>query len=227
MITRRCFIALSSLLAIPSTALAQSATGNGERTSPRPKVLLVPLGSGLSDGEVAFVKSSLLAFYDFELLDGQRFSMPKGAYYAPRKRHRAEKLLDYLDELAPSSITRVVGITASDISTTKGSLYDFGILGLATIDGRACVLSSFRCARGTRTREQALHRFGKVAVHEVGHTLGLMHCPTVGCLMEDARGSVLTADREYDLCSDCRARLEATGRAARTSPVIPWPKPRA
>jgi archaemetzincin len=171
------------------------------------------------------VKSCLLAFYDFELIDGQRFAMPKSAYYAPRQRHRAEKLLDYLDELAPKSMARIVGITASDISTTKGSTYDFGILGLATIDGRACVLSSFRCARGTRTREQALHRFGKVAVHEIGHTLGLRHCPNVGCLMEDAKGSVFTTDREYDLCADCRKQLEVSGRAARMRPTIPWPKP--
>jgi archaemetzincin len=116
-------------------------------------------------------------------------------------------------------------LTAVDISTTKGSIFDWGILGLATLDGRVGVLSSFRCGRGTKTANQALVRFGKTAVHELGHTLGLDHCPVTSCLMEDGKGTVFTTDREYDLCPNCRRRLESIGRTARNNPTIPWPRP--
>jgi len=62
-------------------------------------------------------------------------------------------------------------------------------------------------------------------VHEIGHTLGLQHCPNVGCLMEDAEGKVATCDREYDLCAECRARLAANGHALERPRAIPWPRP--
>jgi archaemetzincin len=98
-------------------------------------------------------------------------------------------------------------------------------MGLATIDGTACVLSSFRCRRGAKNAEHALVRFAKTAVHELGHTFGLPHCPTPSCLMEDGKGSVFTTDREYDLCATSRARLVSAGYALADGREIPWPKP--
>ena len=67
----------------------------------------------------------------------------------------------------------------------------------------------------------ARQRLAKVAVHEAGHTLGLEHCPTRGCLMEDAEGQVATCDREYDFCraaAGCSPRLVGRSRPRRGSP---------
>lgn len=235
LLTRRAWLTLSTLLALeglvhaapeaPAKGSDQPRTETSATTAPSPRVLLVPLGSQLTDEELDVVEQSLLAFYDFEVTRLGRQELPQAAYYRPRQRYRAEKLLSYLDTIAAPSYARVVGLTGVDISTTKGQVHDWGILGLATLDGRLAVLSTHRCGRGTRTAEQRRIRFGKVAVHEVGHTLGLAHCPTVGCLMEDAKGSVMTTDREYDLCTRCRAELARLGRSARAAPAIPWPKP--
>ncbi len=120
---------------------------------------------------------------------------------------------------------RILGLTAVDISTTKEPYERWGILGLATLDGGACVLSSFRCKRGAKNAEHARIRLGKTAVHEIGHTFGLPHCKSYGCLMEDAGGKVATTDREYDLCPKCRQRLIASGYELGDASQIPWPKP--
>ena len=188
-----------------------------------------PLGQELPDADVALVRQALVGFYRLEVKLLPRVDLPARAYYKPRKRYRAEKLLTFIESRLPADGYRILGLTGVDISTTKGGYRDWGILGLATIDGAACVISSHRCrvhsgaVAARRSKERI--RLAKVAVHEIGHTLGLEHCPVRGCLMEDARGKVAICDREYDICRTCRARLRRARRAIPEQPEIPWPRP--
>ena len=207
------------LLGLGALGVAPPAWGTPRR------FYIQPLGKALPDVSVALVEQALRAFYGFEVKRLPRVALPPSAYYRPRHRYRAEKLLPFLEEQRPADGYRILGLTGVDISTTKGKYADWGILGLATLDGGACVLSSFRCKRKAKGKAHARIRLAKVAVHEIGHTLGLPHCPTVGCLMEDAQGTVLTTDREYTLCPRCRQRLARAGYALPADPQIPWPKP--
>ena len=189
-------------------------------------IYLQPLGRALPAADVALVKKALVAFYALPVKLLPRVPLPAKAYYPPRRRYRAERLLHFLKTRLPADGDRILGLTAVDISTTKGRYRDWGILGLATLEGRVCVISSFRARKKARSPLHARIRLAKVAVHEVGHTLGLEHCPRRGCLMEDARGKVATSDREYDICQRCRAKLRAWRRPIPAKPEIPWPRPR-
>jgi len=182
-------------------------------------VVVQPLGPG-SMTPAGSVGSSLAALYDVDVRVAKVEPLPAAAFYAARGRYRAEKLLERLTVLHASAF-RVLGVTAIDISTTKGDVFDWGVLGLASVDGRACVLSSFRCRRSARDSRHATERLGKTAVHELGHTFGLEHCPTRGCLMHEGEGTVLTTDAERDLCSACRGKLAARG-FLRASAQSPW-----
>jgi len=181
--------------------------------------VIQPLGPG-SATSAALVGRALSAFYDVNVGVAKVEPLPPFAFYAARGRYRAEKLLDHL-AARHEDASRVLGVTAADISTTKGNVADWGILGLASIDGRACVLSSFRCRRSARDARHAAERLGKTSVHELGHTFGLEHCKTHGCLMQDGGGTVLTTDGERDLCADCRARIGARG-LLRANARSPW-----
>ena len=196
------------------------------QAEPRTVLYIQPMGRQLPAKEVALVKESLVRFFGLEVKVLPRAKLPAAAYYRPRRRYRADKLLDYLVTRLPADGKRILGLTGTDISTTKGKYKDWGVLGLATLDGRACVISWFRCKKRSRGRAHARIRLAKVAVHEIGHTLGLPHCPTVGCLMEDARGKVATCDREHDICPSCRAKLKRWGHKIPAKPKIPWPRPR-
>lgn len=176
-----------------------------------PLIVLQPLGSELPAAQLAAVSEALTAFYRVRLKVADTAPLPKAAFYATRQRYRAERLLDYLAAMSSPATKVVLGLTAVDISTTKGAIQDWGILGLATLDGRSAVLSSFRCKRGAKNAAHVRARFAKTAVHELGHSFGLEHCTTPGCIMHDGEGSVLTTDGERDLCPETRARLRDLG----------------
>ncbi len=139
--------------------------------------------------------------------------LPSKAFYEPGKRYRAERLLEDLSELRTDQFTKIIGLTKMDISTTKGRYEDWGIFGMAFLGGSACVISSYRLGRDKVDAALFAARVKKVIAHEVGHILGLPHCPTPGCLMADARGLIATVDRSNGrLCQECKKELGHKGR---------------
>ncbi len=212
---RREFLQLS--LVLGGLGLSQQALGAEARA---PLVVLQPLGASLPPAQLEAVSAAITAFYAVRVSVAEPLALPKSAYYAKRQRYRAEKLLDFLLAEGRKDAQVTLGLTAVDISTTKAPYEDWGILGLATLDGQSAVLSSFRCQRRAKNAEHARIRFAKTAVHELGHSFGLEHCKTLGCIMHDGEGSVLTTDTEHDLCDETRARLSAAGvlRADAKSP---------
>lgn len=127
--------------------------------------------------------------------------MPELAYYAPRGRYRADKLIQWLSSRAKENEV-YAGITMNDISTTKGSNYDFGVMGLGYNPGNACISSSHR------VKDKG--NFYKIVIHEIGHTAGLPHCPVQTCFMRDAEGRDPTGE-EKEFCTDCKKHLTSRG----------------
>lgn len=127
--------------------------------------------------------------------------MPAAAFYPPRKRYRADSLIHWMRNMTgPHEV--YAGITQQDISTTKGTNPDSGVMGLGFQPGAACVASSFRL------RDK--NAFIKILVHELGHTSGLPHCPVKSCYMRDAKGGNPTAE-ETGFCPSCKDYLKKEG----------------
>ncbi len=150
--------------------------------------------------------------------------LPESAYYEPRKRYRAEKILEYLYSLRTENNEKIIGLTSSDISTTKAPHDDWGIFGMAFINGSTCVVSTFRLDGDTVDTALFRERLKKVIAHEVGHILGLQHCPTPGCLMQDAQGRISTIDgSDGRLCPRCQGRLGLNDPASSNAARNPSP----
>ena len=127
---------------------------------------------------------------------------PKNAFYQPRNRYRADSIIKYLRTKTPNnSVT--LALTNKDISVTKGKVADFGVMGLGYRPGKACVASSFRL--NTKNKNE---QFYKIAIHELGHTQGLKHCPDKTCFMRDAEGKNPT-NEEKDFCQNCKKVLRS------------------
>ncbi len=125
---------------------------------------------------------------------------PKNAFYEPRNRYRADSIIKYLRTKTPENCV-ILALTNKDISVTKGKVADFGVMGLGYRPGNACVASTFRL-----NAENKSEQFYKVAIHELGHTQGLKHCPDKTCFMRDAEGKNPT-NEEKDFCQNCKKVL--------------------
>ena len=132
-------------------------------------------------------------------------------------RYRADSLLIDLFQNRPDSIDYLLGITSKDISTTKrdskgnirqpkSKYLDWGIFGLGYKPGVSCVISTYRLNNGKS--DLLISRVQKIAVHEIGHNMGLDHCETEKCVMQDAVETISTVDNEgFELCERCYKKL--------------------
>ncbi len=182
-------------------------------TTLSPKLALLPLGE-IPESIIITVAKAIPAYYTWDVIILPAKPLPSQAWYAQRKRHRADKILDWLPEQLPEGAEKIMALTKKDISTTKGKHADWGICGLAELDGAHAVVSTFRIrkkigVKGKEAKQEVfLTRLGELTAHEFGHMLGLEHCPNRGCIMEDAKGTVSTFNHSSgELCRSCRDKL--------------------
>jgi archaemetzincin len=146
------------------------------------------------------------SYYHIKTVLLSNIEMPKEAYYVPRQRYKANKIISFLKTQKPDSINYIIGITTKDISTSKGKIPDWGIMGLAYCPGKSAVVSTFRII--TPNRPLLEERLTKIALHEIGHNFGLGHCDSKQCFMHAAEGSIKQVDAEnLDMCNSCKEKI--------------------
>ena len=136
--------------------------------------------------------------------------IPSFAFYKPRQRFIADSLLIFLRQTSNARFEKIIGITTKDISTKKTPFENWGILGLGSCPGEACIISSFRAGKAKVSHKDFIRRMITLALHELGHTYGLEHCPAAACIMKDAEGKMNLDDGD-SYCAKCRHYLEGIG----------------
>lgn len=135
--------------------------------------------------------------------------LPDTALYLPRMRFRGERLIHWLGAARPPRVASILGLMSRDVSVTKGAIYDWGVIGVASPSVASGLVSTFRLGRNRAPASLVMLRLTRVALHELGHTFGLPHCKTPGCIMNDAYGAIATIDESSGtFCAICRGRLK-------------------
>lgn len=189
----------------------QKTTKLGSKPTDMPVVAIQTLGK-VEPAYIKAAKFALDSIYDINVVVLPNKQLPREAFVNVKvPRYRADKLISILRSTKPDTIDYVIGLTVSDISTTKNkepkSTYaDWGIFGLGYCPGASCIISTHRLVNADALLLKS--RIMKVTVHEFGHNLGLPHCSNKGCVMSDAVETIKTVDYEnLTLCNKCRNQI--------------------
>jgi archaemetzincin len=168
----------------------------------------------IDDRQVQAVADHIRMAFSAEVVVMEPRDLPIRAFIQVKSpRYRADLLLCDLKRIKPDSIEFLLGLTSSDMSTTKrnsdgtikepASKYaDWGVFGLGYRPGPTCVVSTFRLKSDPAKFKDRLF---KVCTHELGHNLGLKHCDSEGCVMQDAAETIKTIDRvDWEFCLTCK-----------------------
>lgn len=170
-------------------------------------VRMIPVGP-LTAAVLTYLQEGLKRELGASVFMGAELPLPEAAYSPRRRQYRADAFLAALltarQQRGPDLI---LGVTNVDLYVPDLNF----VFGLADA-GQGCAVISlarldpeFYGEKGDpgRFRERAL----KEAVHELGHLLGLPHCPNPKCIMFFSNSLADTDRKGPGFCADCRRRL--------------------
>ncbi len=133
-----------------------------------------------------------------------------------RNQYHSTAILDRLAANTPPPAVRVLAIAQVDLFIPILT----HVYGEAQLGGTACIVSTFRLNEGRsgiNIPKKYIDRIVKEAIHELGHTFNLRHCPEHTCIMHYCRNEE-DVDRKSDqLCRYCIIMLEDEIKKLRTS----------
>lgn len=129
------------------------------------------------------------------------------AFDAGRNQYYSTMILEKLATKTPSRALKTLGITHVDLFIPILT----HVYGEAQLGGNTCIISTCRLKENLpaiNPQGVFLHRIVKEAIHELGHTFNLRHCPEHTCLMHYCRSERDVDRKSDDLCRHCKVLLE-------------------
>jgi len=130
-------------------------------------------------------------------------------YDSGRRQFKADMIIERIAEVRDlEKKGKTLGVTSIDISMPNMNF----VFGVTNTVKKVAVLSTARLTvvsselfASARTVEE---RVFKESAHEIGHLLGLTHCPESTCIMSFANTIKQVDDKLPILCSNCRGKLK-------------------
>jgi archaemetzincin len=131
-----------------------------------------------------------------------------------RLQYEALHVLRAVAEVVPDDATRVLGIVKEDLAIPMLTF----VFGQAQLGGKVALMSLARLRQEfyglPMDKELVMTRVIKEALHELGHTFGLVHCPIPSCVMTLANDIHHVDEKESAFCGGCAVLINDALRAA-------------
>ena len=130
---------------------------------------------------------------------------PTDTFDQRRGQHASARVLEWLLQNRPTGAYRTLGLTDVDLFMPVLTF----VYGEAQLSGPVAVVSMARLGGipGAAGARITAARLAKESVHELGHTMGLLHCDESRCVMRRSVNVAAIDAKATTLCGDCRTRL--------------------
>jgi archaemetzincin len=130
-------------------------------------------------------------------------------FYDPKRRqYDGNRLLRLMDSYMSPEFFKVIGLFRVDIFIPILTY----IFGQAIYKGNTGVVSLYRLRNeqyGMKKDEILLfERFRKVVIHELGHSMGLVHCLVPDCVMRSSTYVEDIDQKKHTFCTKCSLEIE-------------------
>jgi archaemetzincin len=174
---------------------------------------LLPIGP-VDEGALQAVEAAVRGSLGLEVRKMAAIPLPEYTLDARRGQVESTALMSSVRKLLPPEAERILAVTEADLFIPMLSY----VFGQAQLGGQAALISL------ARLRQEFYElppnpmllaaRAIKEALHELGHTCGLVHCEDAACTM-----SLSTSIRQVDaksggFCPSCRALMREGGPAS-------------
>jgi archaemetzincin len=126
-----------------------------------------------------------------------------------RNQYNSTWILSQLLRQIPDESSKILGVTSLDLYIPVLTF----VFGEAQLEGKAAVISSYRLRDELyglpKNPEKLKERLEKEAVHELGHTFGLIHCREPGCVMYSVTYAEEIDFKFKNFCHACSILLES------------------
>lgn len=168
-------------------------------------ITLVPIGT-VAEDLLSHVGSALREIFQRRVEVADPLPHPDYAYNQQRQQYLAGAVLTRLRKSGVKG-ERVLGIVDEDLYTPDLNF----VFGQAALGGREAVIALPRLRQSfyglPEEDDLFLERAVKEAVHELGHTYGLGHCPDARCVMHFSNSLHDTDFKSRNFCAACRRYL--------------------
>ena len=129
---------------------------------------------------------------------------PSYAYDEQRGQYSSKRVLKRLGACCPRETYKIIGVTRVDLYVP---ILTF-VFGAAQMSGQCAVISTRRLDplyyQAPRDHNLLMDRVKKTAVHELGHSMGLIHCRDRRCVMFSSTRIEDTDFKKSEFCHTCR-----------------------
>jgi archaemetzincin len=175
-------------------------------SSDKPILVISPIGQlDVDPGFMEYLGKEIRSVFGYDT-DIRPLLDEKDLWSDPvRKQYHSTPILDTLALISPPEAIKVLGVTKLDLFIPILT----HVYGEAQLGGKSCILSTYRFSeRPAPGAEIFRDRILKEAIHELGHTFNLRHCPDAFCVMHYCRGVREVDRKSSQFCRYCAVLLK-------------------